>query len=101
MFVIISVATDTRAVGEAAALAIGGTVELEAMFAGPIWRRLHEPRPLPRPRPDRRHLDRPMALPDRPDHRRAARRIRLPVHPWQTRPAPDPHLDTADHQPIA
>ena len=36
MFVIISVATDTRAVGQAAALAIGGTVGLEALFAGPI-----------------------------------------------------------------
>ncbi|MGH2484492.1 MAG: aquaporin, partial [Ktedonobacterales bacterium] len=28
--------TDTRAVGQAAALAIGGTVGLEALFAGPI-----------------------------------------------------------------
>ena len=36
MFVIIGVATDTRAVGQAAALAIGGTVGLEALFAGPI-----------------------------------------------------------------
>jgi MIP family channel proteins len=36
MFVIISVATDTRAVGQAAAIAIGGTVGAEAMFAGPI-----------------------------------------------------------------
>lgn len=36
MFVIISVATDTRAVGEVAALAIGGTVALNAMWAGPI-----------------------------------------------------------------
>jgi MIP family channel proteins len=36
MFVIISVATDTRAVGQAAAIAIGGTVGLEAMFGGPI-----------------------------------------------------------------
>src|SRR5262249_19831724 len=36
MFVIISVAADTRAVGQAAAIAIGGTVGLEAMFAGPI-----------------------------------------------------------------
>ena len=35
MFVIISVATDTRAVGQAAAIAIGGTVGLEALFAGP------------------------------------------------------------------
>ena len=36
MFVIIAVATDTRAVGQAAAIAIGGTVGLEALFAGPI-----------------------------------------------------------------
>jgi MIP family channel proteins len=36
MFVILSVATDTRAVGEAAAIAIGGTVGLDAMFGGPI-----------------------------------------------------------------
>ena len=36
MFVIVSVATDTRAVGQAAAIAIGGTVGLEALFAGPI-----------------------------------------------------------------
>lgn len=36
MFVIMAVATDTRAVGQAAAIAIGGTVGLEAMFAGPI-----------------------------------------------------------------
>ncbi len=36
MFVIMAVATDTRAVGHAAALAIGATVALEALFAGPI-----------------------------------------------------------------
>jgi aquaporin NIP len=36
MFVIMAVATDTRAVGEAAAIAIGGTIGLEAMFGGPI-----------------------------------------------------------------
>jgi aquaporin NIP len=36
MFVIIAVATDTRAVGAAAALAIGGTVALDALFGGPI-----------------------------------------------------------------
>jgi glycerol uptake facilitator-like aquaporin len=34
--VITSVATDTRAVGQAAAIAIGGTIGLEALFAGPI-----------------------------------------------------------------
>lgn len=36
MFVILAVATDTRAVGEAAAIAIGGTIGLDAMFGGPI-----------------------------------------------------------------
>lgn len=36
MFVIMAVATDNRAVGQAAALAIGGTVMLDAMFGGPI-----------------------------------------------------------------
>ena len=36
MFVILAVATDTRAVGEAVAIAIGGTIGLDAMFGGPI-----------------------------------------------------------------
>lgn len=36
MFVIMAVATDTRAVGEAAAIAIGGTVALDAMVGGPV-----------------------------------------------------------------
>jgi MIP family channel proteins len=36
MFVIISVATDTRAVGQLAAVAIGGTVALDALWGGPI-----------------------------------------------------------------
>ena len=36
MFVIMAVATDTRAVGEAAAIAIGGTVALDSMFGGPV-----------------------------------------------------------------
>ncbi len=36
MFVIMAVATDTRAVGQAAAIAIGGVITLEALFAGPI-----------------------------------------------------------------
>jgi MIP family channel proteins len=36
MFVIMAVATDVRAVGQAAAIAIGGTVGLEALFAGLI-----------------------------------------------------------------
>ena len=36
MFVVMAVATDSRSVGEAAAIAIGGTVALDAMFGGPI-----------------------------------------------------------------
>jgi MIP family channel proteins len=36
LLVIVAVATDTRAVGEAAAIAIGGTIGLDAMFGGPI-----------------------------------------------------------------
>ena len=36
MFVIMAVATDVRAIGQAAAIAIGMTVGLEAIFAGPI-----------------------------------------------------------------
>jgi aquaporin NIP len=36
MFVIMAVATDSRAVGAAAAIAIGGTVGLDALFGGPV-----------------------------------------------------------------
>ena len=36
MFVIMAVATDTHAIGEAAAIAVGGTVGLNAMFGGPV-----------------------------------------------------------------
>ncbi|MGB0872883.1 MAG: MIP/aquaporin family protein [Solirubrobacterales bacterium] len=36
MFVIMAVATDTRAVGAAAAIAIGGTVALDAAIGGPV-----------------------------------------------------------------
>jgi aquaporin NIP len=36
MFVIMAVATNTRAVGAAAAIAIGGVIGLDALFGGPI-----------------------------------------------------------------
>ena len=36
MLVVMAAATDTRAVGEAAAIAIGGAVGLDALFGGPI-----------------------------------------------------------------
>jgi aquaporin NIP len=36
MFVIMAVATDTRAAGSAAAIAIGATIGLDALFGGPV-----------------------------------------------------------------
>jgi MIP family channel proteins len=36
MFVIVAVATDTRAVGAGASIAIGGAVALDALFGGPL-----------------------------------------------------------------
>jgi len=36
MFAVLAVATDARAVGEAAAIAIGGTIGLDAIFGGPV-----------------------------------------------------------------
>ena len=46
MFVIMAVATDTRAVGAAAAIAIGATVGPRRTLRRPRHRRVHEPRPL-------------------------------------------------------
>ena len=50
MFVITSVATDTRAVGQLAAIAIGGTVALDAALGWADQRRLDESGPLVWPR---------------------------------------------------
>ena len=36
LFVVMAVATDTRAVGEAAAIAIGGTIAFAALVGGPV-----------------------------------------------------------------
>uniref|UniRef100_A0A804R1F3 Aquaporin NIP1-1 n=2 Tax=Zea mays TaxID=4577 RepID=A0A804R1F3_MAIZE len=36
MFVVMAVATDDRAVGQMAGLAVGGTIMLNALFAGPV-----------------------------------------------------------------
>lgn len=36
MFVVMAVATDTRAVGASAAIAIGGVIGLDALFGGPV-----------------------------------------------------------------
>ncbi len=51
MFVIMAVATDTRAEGTMAGVAIGGTVMLAAFVGGPGDRRFHESRSVPWPRP--------------------------------------------------
>ena len=93
MFVIMAVATDTRAVGEAAAIAIGGTVGLDAMFGGPITGASMNPARslgpaiaagdftvdlgLPR-RADRRRASLPRA--DQPTRSRCARRRRRSRH---------------------
>ena len=66
MFVIMAVATDTRAVGAAAAIAIGGTVGLDALFGGTGHRRLDEPGPLARPGARERRVPRPLDLHRRP-----------------------------------
>ena len=62
MFVIMAVATDTRAVGEAAAIAIGGTIGLDAMFGGPITGASMNPARSTRPGARLRQLPRALAL---------------------------------------
>ena len=57
MFVIMAVATDSRAVGAAAAIAIGGTVGLDALFGGADHGGEHEPGPLIRPGAGRSRVD--------------------------------------------
>ena len=74
MFVIMAVATDTRAVGAAAAIAIGGTVGARRALRRPGHRRVDEPGALVRPGARRRRVDRLLDLPRRPAGRRGARR---------------------------
>ena len=81
MFVIMAVATDTRAVGEAAAIAIGGTVGLDAMFGGPITGASMNPARSLGPGIVAGDLRRNLGLPARPDPRRGHRGARLHVHP--------------------
>ena len=58
MFVVMAVATDTRAVGAGAAIAIGGTVALDALFRRSRDGGVDEPRTLVRPRARRVRVDR-------------------------------------------
>ena len=81
MFVIMAVATDTRAVGEAAAIAVGGTVLLDAMFGGPITGASMNPARSIGPALVSGEPARALALHRRADLRRDPRRARLPVRP--------------------
>ena len=79
MLVIMAVATDTRAVGEAAAIAIGGTVGLVRPRRRARQRCVDEPGPLARAGASSRRARRALDLPARPAPRRRARRARLPA----------------------
>ena len=79
MFVIMAVATDTRAVGAAAAIAIGGTVGLDALFGGPVTGASMNPARSFGPALASGRVDRLLDLHRRPGRRRGARRRRLPA----------------------
>ena len=79
MFVIMAVATDTRAVGAAAAIAIGGTVGLDALFGGPVTGASMNPARSFGPALAARRVERLLDLPRRPVAGRRARRARLPA----------------------
>ncbi|MFN8540790.1 MAG: MIP family channel protein [Thermomicrobiales bacterium] len=101
MFVIISVATDTRAVGQAAALAIGGTVGLEAMFAGPISGASMNPARSLAPALISGTWTAQWLYLIGPIIGALLGAFAYQFIRGKHAPAPDPHLDTADHQPIA
>ena len=95
MFVIFSVATDARAVTRAAAFAIGGTVGLEAMFAGPISGASMNPARSLAPALVERHVLIPLALYPRAGGRGDCRCLGLPAdlgrrRQWLTDPCPLP-----------
>ena len=79
MFVIMAVATDTRAVGEAAALAIGGTVALDALFGGPITGASMNPARSAGPAIAAERPRRPLDLHRGAARRRVPRRGRVPA----------------------
>jgi len=77
MFVITAVATDVRAVGSGAALAIGGAVALDALFGGPVTGASMNPARSLGPAAGRRRVDELLGLRRGADRRRRARRVRL------------------------
>jgi MIP family channel proteins len=80
MFVIMAVATDVRAVGTAAALAIGGYVALAATFAGPIAGASMNPARSFWTSPHQWRVDRSLGLLDRTNCGSAAWCSCLPLH---------------------
>ena len=79
MLVIVAVATDSRAVGQAAAIAIGGAVALGSLVGGPVSGASMNPARSIGPALVSGDLDRPVDLPPRSDGRRHRRRDRLPL----------------------
>ncbi len=87
MFVIMAVATDTRAVGAGAAIAIGGTVGLDALFGGPITGASMNPARSIRAGARLGRVAPALDLPRRARRRSRDRRFRLPVGSWSPAPA--------------
>ena len=85
MFVIMAVATDTRAVGAGAAIAIGGTVALDALFGGPVTGASMNPARSLGPALAVGGVERLLDLPRRAADRRRAGRARIPARPRPAR----------------
>jgi major intrinsic protein len=73
MFVVVAVATDTRATGSAAAIAIGATVGLDAIFGGDVTGASMNPARSVRAGARVEHLDRLLDLSGWADRRSAGR----------------------------
>ena len=82
MFVIMAVATDTRAVGAAAAIAIGGTVGPGRSLRRPCDRSEHEPGALLRPCPRGRRVAVVLGLRDRAGSGSRSGRTRVSSRAW-------------------
>jgi aquaporin NIP len=79
MFVIMAVATDTRAAGAAAAIAIGGAVALGSLIGGEVSGGSMNPGPLVWPCARRLVVVGPLDLPRRSAGRSSCRRLPLPA----------------------
>ena len=82
MFVITAVATDTRAVGAAAAIAIGGAVGLDALFGGPVTGASMNPARSFGPSARCRRVDGLLGVRGRPGGRSGVGSVGLSASPW-------------------